>query len=77
MKQEKPITAPTKKTLFVFNYSAMNSPYRYRKNSTLRKIETPDGDYDEFYVVGKDFKWTYIVTHETDMGFGPYFMSLK
>ena len=41
------------------------------------KIETPDGDYDEFYVVGKDFKWTYIVTHETDMGFGPYFMSLK
>ncbi len=41
------------------------------------KIETPDGDYVEFYVVGKDFTWTYIVTHETDMGLGPYFMSLK
>lgn len=41
------------------------------------KIETPDGDYAEFYVVGKDFMWTYIVTHETDMGLGPYFMSLN
>lgn len=41
------------------------------------KIETPDGVYAEFYVVGKDFKWTYIVTHETETGLGPYFMSIK
>lgn len=41
------------------------------------KIETPDGVYAEFYVVGKDFKWTYIVTHETEMGLGPYFMCIK
>ena len=41
------------------------------------KIETPDGDYAEFYVVGKDFSWTYIVTHETGMGLGPYFMRIK
>ena len=41
------------------------------------KIETPDGDYVEFYVVGKDFTWTYIVTHESNMGFGPYFMNIK
>ena len=27
----------------------------------------------EIYVVGKDFKWTYIKTHENDMC-GPYFM---
>jgi hypothetical protein len=26
----------------------------------------------ETYIVGKDFKWTYILTHED--GFGPYFM---
>lgn len=44
---------------------------------TAEKIETPDGDYVEFYVVGKDFAWTYIVTHESSMGLGPYFMSLK
>ncbi len=33
--------------------------------------------FDEFievYVVAKDFSWTYIKTHETCMGFGPYFM---
>lgn len=40
---------------------------------TAKKIE----DYDEFYVVGKDFSWTYIVTHETDIGIGPYFMQIK
>ncbi|MDE7330134.1 MAG: DUF4275 family protein [Clostridia bacterium] len=41
------------------------------------KIETPDGYYAEFYVVGKDFSWTYIITHETEMGLGPYFMKIK
>ena len=41
------------------------------------KIETPDGDYAEFYVVGKDFTWTYIVPHETGIGLGPYFMDIK
>lgn len=41
------------------------------------KLETPDGEHSEFYVVGKDFAWTYIVTHEIGMGLGPYFMSIK
>jgi len=31
--------------------------------------------FTEVYVVGKDFKWTYIKTHEG--GFGPYFLALK
>ena len=44
---------------------------------SVDKIETPNGDYAEFYVVGKDFAWTYIVTHETGMGLGPYFMKIK
>ena len=44
---------------------------------SVDKIETPDGNYVEFYVVGKDFAWTYIVTHETDMGLGPYLMKIK
>ncbi len=44
---------------------------------TAEKLETVDGSYDEFYVVGKDFSWTYILTHETSLGFGPYFMQNK
>ena len=31
--------------------------------------------FTEVYVVGKDFKWTYIKTHEG--GFGPYFLERK
>ena len=30
----------------------------------------------EFYVIGKDFSWCYIVTHERD-GCGPYFIINK
>lgn len=29
-------------------------------------------DFDEFYVVGADWSWTYIKTHESDCG--PYFL---
>ncbi len=32
-------------------------------------------DFVEVYVVDKDFKWTYIKTHESDCG--PYFYKLK
>ena len=41
------------------------------------KFASSDGYAAESDLWQKDFKWTYIVTHETDMGFGPYFMSLK
>lgn len=44
---------------------------------TAEKLEGPDGLYAEFYVVGKDYSWTYIVTHETGWGLGPYFMENK
>ena len=36
-------------------------------------IENDDKDI-EFYAVGKGFGWTYVVTHETGCGLGPYFM---
>ena len=32
--------------------------------------------FAEIYVVGKDFEWTYIKTHEGDLC-GPYFLKLK
>lgn len=42
-----------------------------------RNIEMSDISNSEFYVVGANFEWTYVVTHETACGLGPYFMSLK
>lgn len=44
---------------------------------TAEKLEGSDGWYVEFYVVGNDYSWTYIVTHETGIGLGPYFMEIK
>ena len=37
---------------------------------TAEKIE---GKFSEFYVVAKDYSWTYIQTHERD-SCGPYFL---
>lgn len=37
-------------------------------------IERNNQNAIEFYAVGDGFKWTYIVTHETCCGLGPYFM---
>ena len=44
---------------------------------TAEKLESPDGLYAEFYVVGNNYSWTYIVTHDTGIGLGPYFMEIK
>jgi hypothetical protein len=41
---------------------------------SAEKLEIADGEYSEFYAVGKDYSWTYILTHETCAGLGPYFM---
>ena len=37
---------------------------------TAEKIDT---ELSEFYVVAKDYSWTYIKTHEGDLC-GPYFL---
>lgn len=47
-----------------------NLPSKY---DTAEKI---DNELIEFYVVAKDYTWTYIKTHENDMC-GPYFMSIS
>lgn len=44
---------------------------------TAEKIESADCPYPEFYVVGKNFSWTYIATHEIECGCGPYFMKAQ
>ena len=43
----------------------MNSVY-----TTAQKIDWYG--YTEFYIIGKDFSWCYVITHEEDLS-GPYF----
>ena len=31
----------------------------------------------DIYIVDKDFSWTYLLTHEEEYGFGPYFLSIE
>jgi len=38
--------------------------------------ETIDDAFTEFYVVSKDYSWTYIKTHEGD-ACGPYFLEIS
>lgn len=40
---------------------------------TAEKI---DAEFVEFYVVAKDYSWTYIKTHENDLC-GPYFLKVR
>ena len=42
------------------------------KNDTAENI---DAEFLEFYVVAKDYSWTYIKTHEDDFA-GPYFLEI-
>jgi hypothetical protein len=41
--------------------------------SCFDSAEKIDAQLSEFYVVSKDYSWTYIKTHEGDL-FGPYFL---
>lgn len=49
---------------------------RLRRDETTQKLQKEMYDIAgigaETYIVDKDFKWTFILTHED--GFGPYFM---
>lgn len=40
------------------------------EHKTAKGID--DSGYIEFYIIGKDFSWCYVVTHEGDYA-GPYF----
>jgi len=48
-------------------------PLRSKHDSAMKIDEER---ITEFYVVGKNFEWIYIVTHEFDAA-GPYFASIK
>ena len=50
-----------------------NLPEKY---FTAAGIESDDS-VGEIYIVGRNFEWTYVVTHETSCGCGPYFMKKR
>ena len=57
--------------IYIDWYEDDNTNYLTQALSTSKALD----DFIEVYVVGKDFEWTYIKTHE--QGLGPYFMFKK
>ena len=55
-----------------FDGGGKNIAYSFRRcPPDLRSRDL--ADEAEVFVVGKNFRWTYVVTHETACGLGPYF----
>ena len=55
-----------------FNGGGKNIVYSFlRCPSDLKSLDL--ADEAEVFVIGKNFGWTYVVTHETGCGLGPYF----
>ena len=45
------------------------------KASHKKALDIEKSGLIEFYVIGRDYDWCYIVTHETDLG--PYFITRR
>ena len=57
---------------YAFNGGGRRAEYAFRKcPPDLKSADLADAA--EVFVVGKNFGWTYVVTHETGCGLGPYF----
>lgn len=57
---------------YSFNGGGRKVEYFFRKcPPDLKSLDL--ADEAEVFVVGKNFGWTYVVTHETGCGLGPYF----
>ena len=55
-----------------FNGGGKNIVYSFRRcPPDLKSLDL--ADEAEVFVVGKNFGWTYVVTHEAGCGLGPYF----
>lgn len=65
-----------KQKCFLF-YQEENSGFILDHASALKDVDIMNKliGFVDVYVVSADFKWTYVVTHETD--FGPYFHNKK
>ena len=55
-----------------YNGGGKNIVYAFRRcPPDLKSLDL--ADEAEVFVVGKNFEWTYVVTHEAGCGLGPYF----
>jgi hypothetical protein len=63
------------KTACIYCDMFNNSGVTDKPSSRYDTAETIDTEFSEFYVVAKDYSWTYIKTHEGD-GCGPYFLKI-
>lgn len=57
---------------YAFHGGGKNIEYFFRK-CPLGLKSADLADMAEVFVVGRNFRWTYVVTHETGCGLGPYF----
>lgn len=57
---------------YLFNGGGKNTVYSFRRCPP--ELKSADlAEEAEVFIVGKNFAWTYVVTHETGCGLGPYF----
>ena len=57
---------------YSFNGGGKKIVYAFRRcPPDLKSLDLADAA--EVFVVGKNFEWTYVVTHEAGCGLGPYF----
>lgn len=59
-------------------YQFIDEAYLVQNAKTLTVKDLPykenHMDYSDIYIMDWDNKWTFIITHETDIGLGPYFI---
>jgi hypothetical protein len=59
-------------------YQFTDEAYLVKNAKTLTVKDLPylDGSmyYSDIYIMDWDNKWTFVITHETDLGIGPYFI---
>ncbi|MDQ6600705.1 DUF4275 family protein [Bacillus salipaludis] len=80
LEKEKAIKAfenQTKNKCTIF-YQFTDEAYLVQNAKTLTVKDLPYKenylDYSDIYIMDWDNKWTFIITHETDLGLGPYFI---
>ncbi|HDU7439119.1 TPA: DUF4275 family protein [Listeria monocytogenes] len=59
-------------------YQFTNEAFLVQNAKNLKMKDLPyeewDWNYTDIYVMDWENKWTFVITHETDIGLGPYFI---
>jgi hypothetical protein len=66
-----------KKKCTIF-YQFTDEAYLVQNAKNLKVKDLPyqeyHGYYSDIYIMDWENKWTFVITHETDLGIGPYFI---